>query len=209
MNVARTGVRADGSYISQEDMDNPTRSEQSRNAAIRAALVILTRDGPAGLTYDALSSESGISKGGLLHQFRTKADILKALLAHQQEYFESFGNCFLTAKGDSLREPTLSSQIAVMRESINQPNSVARAILAALVEDPTLLSDILAQDSANIRKIRREAEDPDLALLRLVAARGLAYTTLLGLSPLSDSQRERLFKLLPPCVRLVVASEFS
>lgn len=177
-------------------MDNPSRSERSRNAAIKAALVILTKDGPAGLTFDALSRESGISKGGLLHQFGSKAAILKALLAHQQEYFEAFGKRFLAASGDTLAEPTLSTQIAVLRESINQPNSVARAILAALVEDPDLLSDISRKDQANTRKIRSEAKDPDIALLRLVAAHGLAYTTLLGLSPLSERQRERLFKLL-------------
>jgi AcrR family transcriptional regulator len=177
-------------------MDNPTRSERSRNTAIKAAFVILTRDGPGGLTFDALSRESGISKGGLLHQFRTKADILKALLAYQQDHYRSFANNFLATKGDSLREPTLSCQIAVVRESINQPHSVARAILATLVEDPTLLSEIRDEDAAQTRKIRSEADDPDMALLRLIAARGLAYTTLLGLSPISDRQRERLFKLL-------------
>jgi AcrR family transcriptional regulator len=177
-------------------MDNPTRSERSRKSAIKAALAILTRDGPRGLTFDALSRESGISKGGLMHQFRTKAGILKALLAYQVEHYDSFADSFLSAKGDSLREPTLSCVIAVTRESINQPHSVARAILAALIEDPALLGDVRDRDAASVRKIRSEAEDADLALLRLFAARGLAYTTLLGLSTLSDRQRERLFKLL-------------
>jgi AcrR family transcriptional regulator len=183
-------------YYSQEDMDNPTRSERSRNAAIRAALAILTRDGPGGLTFDSLSRESGISKGGLLHQFRTKADVLKALLAHQNENYDSFARSFLAAKGSTLREPALSCQIAVTRESINQPHSVARAILAALVEDPALLDQIREIDVANVRSVRSEAEDADIALVRLFAARGLAYTTLLGLNPLSDRQRERLFKVL-------------
>lgn len=177
-------------------MDNATRSERSRSAAIRAALVILTRDGPGGLTFDSLSRESGISKGGLLHQFGTKAGVLKALLAYQREHFESFAAGFLAAKGESLPHPVLSSQIAVMRETINQPNSVARSILAALVEDPALLEEIRVQDQVNMRKIRSEAEDPDMALVRLAAARGLAYTTLLGMSSFSDAQRERLFKLL-------------
>jgi AcrR family transcriptional regulator len=177
-------------------MDNPSRSERSRKAAIKAALVILTRDGPGGLTFDALSRESGISKGGLLHQFRTKADVLKALLAHQQEHYDSFAGSFLAAKGDSLREPTLSSVIAVTRESTNQPHSVARAILAALVEDPALLGEIRDRDGASVRKIKSEAEDSDIALVRLFAARGVAYSSLLGLSPLSDRQQERLFKVL-------------
>ena len=61
-------------------MDNPTRSERTRTAAIQAALAILERDGPGKLTFDAISRESGISKGGLMHQFRTKGDVLNALM---------------------------------------------------------------------------------------------------------------------------------
>ncbi|WP_143811241.1 TetR/AcrR family transcriptional regulator, partial [Paraburkholderia piptadeniae] len=53
-------------------MDNQTRSENTRKKAIEAALTILTHEGVGGLTFDSLSRESGISKGGLLHQFRTK-----------------------------------------------------------------------------------------------------------------------------------------
>ena len=56
-------------------MDNATRSERSRNTALKAALTILSRDGLNALTFDALARESGISKGGLLHQFGTKDGI--------------------------------------------------------------------------------------------------------------------------------------
>jgi len=50
-------------------MDNATRSERSRTAAIQAALTIIARDGPGKLTFDAIARESGMSKGGLMHQF--------------------------------------------------------------------------------------------------------------------------------------------
>ena len=46
-------------------MDNPSRSEKTRNAVIQAALAIIARDGPGRLTLDAIARESGISKGGL------------------------------------------------------------------------------------------------------------------------------------------------
>src|SRR5882724_3680834 len=76
-------------------MDNATRSERSRNAALDAALVIIARDGPARLTLDAIARESGISKGGLMHQFRNKEGVIKALLEHQIQHFGDFSKRYL------------------------------------------------------------------------------------------------------------------
>ncbi|RKP51741.1 TetR/AcrR family transcriptional regulator [Pararobbsia silviterrae] len=177
-------------------MDNASRSERSRNIAIQAALVILTRDGPGGLTFDALARESGISKGGLLHQFRSKAGVLTALLQYQREMYGRFATDYLVKAGAKKRERTLAAQISVLRESINQPHSVARAVLAALVEDANLLEDIKNADDTHSKIIKKEAADPDMAMLRLAAARGLAYNALLGLCPMSSKQRDRLFERL-------------
>jgi AcrR family transcriptional regulator len=177
-------------------MDNQTRSELSRKKAIDAALAILTRDGAGGLTFDALAKESGISKGGLLHQFRNKEGVLKALLDHQRQQFDLISKDYLSKEGGSRSEPTLAANIAMYRESINQPNSVARAMLAAMVESPELLQTLSAADTARMEKLEAEAVDQDLSLLRYFAASGLAFNTLLGLSKLTDAARNRLFDRL-------------
>jgi AcrR family transcriptional regulator len=177
-------------------MDNPTRSERSRHAAIQAALTIVARDGPGRLTFDAIARESGMSKGGLMHQFPTKREVLRALLDHQTEYFEQFSRDYLAALGSAAREADLLAQIATLRETVTQPHSVALAVLAALVEDPTLLSPVRKGNAAKVKRIRSEAADPDLALLRWAAANGLALTALLGLCPFSEEERARLFDRL-------------
>jgi AcrR family transcriptional regulator len=177
-------------------MDNPSRSERSRNAAIQAALAIIARDGPGKLTFEALSRESGISKGGLMHQFRSKDEILKALLAYQTEYFDKFSRDYLATLGEGHTEPTLSAHIATSREAAAQPNSVALAIFAALVENPELLSGSRDAVAQSLECIKAEAADPDLAVLRWQAAQGLVLSTLLGMSPLSGEERERLFDCL-------------
>ncbi|MFM0095100.1 TetR family transcriptional regulator [Paraburkholderia nemoris] len=177
-------------------MDNQTRSEISRKKAIAAAFTILTRDGVGGLTFDSLSRESGISKGGLLHQFRTKHGVLCALLEQHQIQFEQIGREYIAKEGASKAEPTLAAQIAMYRESSNQPHSVARAILAALVESPELLESIKAADTAKMKALQDEAPDLDLSLLRYFAASGLAFHSLMGLSQLSNSARNRLFDRL-------------
>lgn len=177
-------------------MDNPSRSERTRNAAIQAALTILERDGPGKLTYDALAKESGISKGGLLHQFPTKSDVLKGLIEYQSEYYERFRRDYLASRDPNAPHPALSAQIATMREVINQPRSAALAILAALAEESAPLQMIRDNDAEQIRRIQAEADDPDLAMLRREAAWGLALSALFGLCPLSPQERNRLFDRL-------------
>ncbi len=179
-------------------MDNPTRSEITRNKAIEAALVILERDGVSGLTFDALARESGISKGGLLHQFRTKNGVLEALADYHSQHFQRVAQRFLAEEGASKAEPTVASRIAIYRASADQPHSVARAVLATLIANPSpeLLEKFRAQDAESLKKIAEESPDADLALIRLLAASGLAFATLLGMSSLSPQDRERLYARL-------------
>lgn len=177
-------------------MDNATRSERSRNTALKAALIILSTDGPSALTFDALSRESGISKGGLLHQFGTKEGILKALLEYQRRHLEEFQDAYLRSGQNSGPKQYLSAQLAVLRESINQPHTASRAVLAALVQDPELLGTIRAGLAADLEKVRADSSDGEVDTLRWAAAVGLVFTELLGMSPLSQDERERLFDRL-------------
>ncbi|MFT4066369.1 TetR/AcrR family transcriptional regulator [Paraburkholderia sp.] len=177
-------------------MDNQTRSENSRRKAIDAALSILTKEGIGGLTFDSLSRESGISKGGLLHQFRTRNGVLAALLKYQQQQFEQIARDYLAKEGASRSEPCLSSQIAIYRESTRQPHSVARAVLAAMVENPELLDDLKESDASRMKQMQEEANDFELSLLRYFAANGIAFASLLGLSRLPEPLMTRLFERL-------------
>lgn len=177
-------------------MDNPTRSERSRQAAIQAAFAIIARDGPGQLTFDAISRESGISKGGLMHQFRTKGDVLKALLEHEFEYFDRFSRQYLATEGATKSEAHLAAEIATMREATDNHTVAGFAILAALVEDPALLATARDLSGTQVKHIKAEAADPDLALVRWAAARGLLFTSRLGLCPLSEKERARLFERL-------------
>jgi AcrR family transcriptional regulator len=177
-------------------MDNPSRSERSRNAVLTAAITIIARDGPGRLTLDAIARESGLSKGGLMHQFRSKQAVLKALLRQQMTYFEEIGNRFLEKARATSSQPELAAQIATMQEAVAQPNSVAFAMAAVIAEDPSLLAGPRKIDAQIIKAIKARAADPELALLRWAAARGLLLNTLFGMSPLSDKERDRLFARL-------------
>jgi AcrR family transcriptional regulator len=182
--------------ITRGAMDNASRSQRTRRAVIQAALAIIARDGPGRLTLDAIARESGVSKGGLMHQFRTKEAVLKALLEHQIEYFADFSRAYMAEHGAGQAAPRLAAQIATLRQTLIEPRSVAFAIFGALGQDPSLLAITRENDAESLEAIKAEAKDPDLALLRWAAARGLALSALLGMCPLGEEERERLFERL-------------
>ncbi|GIQ76545.1 TetR/AcrR family transcriptional regulator [Bradyrhizobium sp. RD5-C2] len=177
-------------------MDNPSRSERSRNAALDAAITIVTRDGPGRLTLDAIARESGLSKGGVMHQFRTKEAVLRALLEQQMAHFEEFSSRYLEKARETTDQPELAAQIATLKEAISTPRAGAFALLAAMNENPELMAMPRDVDIKKIALMKAEARDPDLALLRWAAARGLLLSSLFGLSSLTDAERDRLFERL-------------
>ena len=177
-------------------MENSTRSEKSRQLIIQAALSVIARDGANKLTIDAIAKEAEISKGGVLHHFRTKQAVLVALLDNQRVHFGHFAREFLEGEGKYSSEPALAMQISVLREASKQPHSVALAILGAISEQPSLVEGVKRTDADHVAAIRNEAADPDLAILRWTAARGLLWTSLFNMCPLSEQERQRCFDLL-------------
>lgn len=177
-------------------MENSVRSQRTRDAAIAAALAIVTREGAVKLTIDAIARESGVSKGGVLHHFRTKEAVLKALFEHQIEKGTALYQSLLQAMPPQQPERHLAAQIAAFRTSVSHPKSATFAIATALAEAPELVAGIRENDAERVEIVKAEASDPTIALIRWSAAMGLALSEILGICPVSASERERLFDYL-------------
>lgn len=177
-------------------MDNSQRSKRTREAAIEAALTILARDGATKLTIDAVARESGMSKGGILHHFRTKDAVLRALIENQMEQVESYRAAYLASLPADHPEPQLAAYIASFRKAFALPHSVTFAIAGALGEAPDILETIRTKDAEQLATVRAQAANPVLAEVRWAATMGLAMSERFSLSPFSAAERERLFDYL-------------
>lgn len=60
------------------------RSAHSREAILDAAASLVHEQGASCLTLDATCARAGMSKGGLLYHFRSKEDLLLALVDHRE-----------------------------------------------------------------------------------------------------------------------------
>lgn len=177
-------------------MNNATRSERTRSVALDAAHLIIARDGHGRLTLDAIARESGLSKGAVIHHFRTKEGVLKALLERQIARCDEFSTSYRTTARIASRNPELATELATVRHAAEMPNSAAPAFLAAIVESPDLMALPRMSELKTIAAIKAEAADPELAMLRWAAARGLLFGVLFGMCPIEKPERDDLFARL-------------
>ena len=54
----------------------------SREKILAAAADVARESGPGNLSLDAVAQRAGVSKGGLLYNFPTKAKLMQALVEH-------------------------------------------------------------------------------------------------------------------------------
>src|SRR3954454_17026754 len=155
----------------------------TRNRLLDAAAVVVRRDGAQALTLDAVAAEASVSKGGLLYHFKSKRELVQAMiegwLAECQHDIDAAASGFVRG------------YIAASAPAENE-----LGMLAALVADPSLLGTVREQYPIWQDRVEREGRDPVGATVARLAADGLWLAELLGMGPPTGELRERVLQRL-------------
>lgn len=172
-------------------------SKVDKEAIIRAAEEVVREKGARKLTLDAVAAQCGLSKGGLMHHFRTKQALLQAMLESAIACEAELAAEFAAEGGDN--NGPLSSLLQSMFALMMDEESLPRALIAAVAEDPALLEPIKTKEAKIRSELLNTCSDPELALLLLSAARGLFLGRVLGVmepdDPIFARLQARLLKL--------------
>jgi AcrR family transcriptional regulator len=179
---------------------------------LNAAEERLLSDGPSGLVLDAIATDAGVSKGGLLYHFANKEALVAAICARMLDGFDE------SLAGQRQANVAESSEAVEEPRHIQRPGLFARAYLASTVTEDGKPADNSAQlmagllatlghDSAHLETIRarfsewHEAfaadglDDTTATIVRL-AADGLWLSALLGLPQLDPKLGRRTLEAL-------------
>jgi AcrR family transcriptional regulator len=160
----------------------------TRAKLLDAASTVIRRDGPQALTLDAVAAEAGVSKGGLLYHFKSKRELLDALVAR---WMDDFQRDIDAAPGSFPERYVRASDGAKAEEA---------GLLAALVADPGVLAAVRDRHAAWQDRIATEGGDPVDATVARLAADGLWLADLLGIAPPGGELRAQvLARLLELC----------
>jgi AcrR family transcriptional regulator len=99
------------------------RSTDTRERVIEAAIQCIVEDGYKNATVTRIAALSGVSWGGIQHQFGNKAAIIQAVLDHTLDEF------LVAVQGISTQEDQLETRVRVLLEGawrmVNRPGFLA------------------------------------------------------------------------------------
>lgn len=173
----------------------------SRERILKAASELVREVGANNISLDAVAERAGISKGGLLYNFPTKVELLRAIVASHVERLEE-----QVAEAQKNRAGSPNALIHAVIESSCLAGAAGRAakpsgILAAIAQDPQLLDPVREHTRRLMQEIRRTSRDPDRALIALLALEGLRTHDLFEFGALQSDERDGLLASLAKFVQ--------
>ena len=167
-------------------------SSETKSKLLEAAAQVVKEEGASGLTLDAVAKQAGVSKGGLLYHYPNKSALLAGMVAYLNERFEQAIQ-HQVAQGQA---SWLEAYVAMSCDPQHSQIAESAGMLAAVANDLTLLEPLAEQYQVLQEQVEASGLDPDLATIVRLAADGLWFTELFGISPLRDERRSQVLARL-------------
>jgi AcrR family transcriptional regulator len=166
-----------------------------RDGLLDAAEAVVARQGFANLTLDAVAAEAGMSKGGLLHHFRTKDLLIEALVTRAAQNWRA---CWMGSYENAPEGPgrmtrgLLNHCLSDAQTWTEQLRRSSSAVFAALAQNPSLIEPMRAAYSDLHRRIADDGLPPGVGEAVVTAIDGLWLYWVLGLVPVDQDLMRRL-----------------
>ncbi len=154
---------------------------------LQAAEELAVEVGPANLSLDAVAARAGLSKGGLLYHFPTKARLLEALVEDFVRRFEEELAARMASAGDDRdNAATAYLELFVQEHKVRRPPPVG--LLAAMAENPDFLRPVRRHQRTLIDRVKACTGDPVDGLIAFLVLQGIKSQELLSIETLDPQE---------------------
>lgn len=178
-----------------------------REALLDAAERVVTREGAAHLTLEAVAAEAGISKASVIYDYKNKRSLIRALIerrvAFEDAQRESHVGQYLGQSDAQIR----GRLAATVRLLSDDERNVALNLCAALAQDAELRDPIQQTYRRQIAEITANSTHPRGALLAFLAVEGLSLLEWFGFVTWPAEERDRLLAEIGWLIRQAPATE--
>lgn len=161
-----------------------------RQALIHTAGAIVREHSPEALTLDAVAQRAGVSKGGLLYHFPTKAALQKGVVDAYLEAFEA------AVEADAAAHPAATGRWlrAYVRVGLSDadPGPGLDAVFLVAAGHPTLLARVRAFHTRWSARATEDGVDATTAAVVMHATDGFWLADALGLDGAGASARPQV-----------------
>ena len=169
------------------------RRANSRDRILAAAADVAREAGPGSLSLDAVASRAGVSKGGLLYNFPTKAKLMQGLV---ENYLNAFEQALEERTAEAGDDSVLAAYIRLSADDCETPKPSATWMFSAIAEDPEFLTPIKAFKRQLFERLKGETDDLGSLLVCFLAIEGLRSMNLFESDVLSPQERRLLISSL-------------
>lgn len=191
---ARLVYRLDGKVKLKESAMSAKRSGTKRKI-LEAAAEIARESGPRNLVLDAVAARAGVSKGGLLYHFPSKAKLLEAVVEVFLQSFEEMLAVREQEKGDRANG-LMEAYLELFTEDHDARRPPPSGLLAALAESPDFLAPIRRHNRTLLDRLKEKASDPKMALVVFLAIQGVRCMNLLNMDVMTDDEFDEVAEKL-------------
>ncbi len=172
-------------------------AEETRDLVFEASDRILCRDGFSHLTLARVADEAGLSKGGLLYHFPSKAALIEALFAYHNEKFEERLAALASEEGDDAGS-WLRAYARASIEQITEPgNASLYASLLAAEERYEQAHALMRHKYDDWQKrVDESGLDPQWSTLVRLAVDGMWFAEMHHYAPLDEARRAQILDLI-------------
>lgn len=174
---------------------NENSPPPARQRILSAATEIVKEQGTSHMSLEAVAARAGVSKGGLLYHFPSKAKLLEAMVeAHVRGMRQTI---MAAAAADEM--PTNScarAYIEAFRNECCENEPPPSGILAAIAENPEFIDPIRHFHKEIVDCFREQCTDPRPALAAFLAIEGMRSLELFDARVLTAAEREAVVDYL-------------
>jgi AcrR family transcriptional regulator len=177
----------------------PRTYASSRDRLLDASERVLLKGGLAGFGVAQVVEEAGLTKGALFHHFKSKDDLLAALVERLAAEVEVRLAALIAADPDRVGR-TLRAQIALtftmMARERERLRTLTLALMQAVTTSPAVAARARTVNQAALAKAQAEGVSPGDAILVQVALDGYWLNDTAGTLGLDAGQRDALREVL-------------
>ena len=165
-----------------------------RDAILDAATRVISDQGLARTTLEAVAAEAGISKGGLLYHFPNKKEMIMQLIQRR--------GAMLARHREEVQATLPEGRAMALRSYMTarllepQPENVSLSKMVDVLEDDDLRECVTAMRQKEWQGLEDGVVNPELAAILILAIEGLWIMDLFKIPVFTGDFRERIVKTM-------------
>lgn len=176
-------------------MTNPPGRSSSREKLLDAAAELIATHSVQELTLEGVAAAAGVTKGGLIYHFKTKDELLGALVERMSLELDQRSRAKAAQRGDT----TGALLMALVDDTFDMPPGEKRLLtnlLAAATSYPHLLGPVQQLYNRLYGELTQAGPEAGLALVVAAALDGISLMELLNLHQFSPEQHDAMRQVL-------------